>query len=104
MKPNKEQLKTALRSEGTPHERLMTFIKAAQYLLSISDDLDAMIEAREKATEGIYEQDTDGEIITKSGCTCAFPVEAMFIDASFCQNTEFFVTAANAIANIAKEK
>ena len=89
MKPDKAELKAALQDKasnyggGNSIADYEVFKHAAEYLLSIMDDLDEMIEARAKAdTQGYWFQ----------------------VDADLLNDGLFSVTAANAIARIAKEK
>ena len=103
MKINKKELEAALESVEWPKVTLSEFRrmkKAAQYLLSIYDDLELMIEARENTSKGAWNYHSDNEdgypILDQDGFEVAFGRN--YGDA------QFITTAANAIARIAKKE
>ena len=52
------------------------------------------------ATQGEWNTDTGGEVITDNGCTVAYPKDEMFKDKNFFHNTAFITAAANSRKDI----
>ena len=59
------------------------------------EQINQLIEASDKATQGDWEVDTGMEVITDKGCTVAYPHDEMFIDENFEDNMNFITQAAN---------
>lgn len=60
------------------------------------EQIKALIEAGEKATQGEFFTDTGSELMNDKGCVYEYPSDAMFKDKNFHHNSEFFRKAANA--------
>ena len=121
MKPTKQELQAALDvlsntlvvadmlPENEYSQNLATIHRAAQYLLSITDDLDEMIEARGKATEGEWEAEQGnshtGSIATIFGTEPEYTDiwSRGWVDGGVRPegDVRFITTAANAISRIA---